>query len=450
MTYQTSSTETLNGTSKKFANDSQEFNNLGATDQTTFALGSGYTQYSLVSYLGRINYAWRGKYLLTLSGRIDGSSRFAVNNKYATFPAAAIAWRASDETFIKNLNIFSNLKIRASYGVVGNQAIPPYASLPTLNAARYILNNINALGYVQGNYGNPSLKWEKTAQYDLGIEMSFLANRITLETDLYSKTTHDLLLSQQLPVQTGFTSISTNIGSVKNQGVEFLLNTVNIDHKNFRWNSSFNISLNRNKVLDLGGVPEILTQNITYAGNVSRLELGMPVGLFWGAQYYGTRKNLDKIDGVVGKNPAVPVLGEALYYDRSGDGKLGTDDYTVIGDANPDFYGGMSNTFNYKRFELNFYIAFSKGNQVMNIADNFYNSGDPLSNNYKSMVNRWSPSNPNSDIPTMSRDYVPNTRWIYDGSFLRLKSASIGYNIPGNVMRLSWVRNVNIYVSASN
>jgi hypothetical protein len=152
----------------------------------------------------------------------------------------------------------------------------------------------------------------------------------------------------------------------------------------------------------------------------------------------------------VGKNPAVPVLGEALYYDRSGDGKLGTDDYTVIGDANPDFYGGMSNTFNYKRFELNFYIAFSKGNQIMNIADNFYNSGDPLSNNYKTMVNRWSPSNPNSDIPTMSRDYVPNTRWIYDGSFLRLKSASIGYNIPGSVMRLGWVRNVNIYVSASN
>lgn len=449
MTYQTDVVEGLSGSASKFPNDTYEYNSLGSTDQTTFGVGSSYTKFSIVSYLGRLNYSYNNRYLLTLTGRIDGASNFAVNNKYAVFPAVAVAWRASDEDFMKNQDVISNLKVRLSYGVTGNQGISPYQSLQTLNTARYILGNNNTLGYIQGNYGNPDLRWETTGQYDAGIEFGVLNNRLNFELDLYSKRTKALLLSEQLPVQTGYSSLTTNIGSVSNKGIELMISSINVSNKDLNWSSSFNVAINRNKVLDLGGVDQILTQSITYAGNVSRLNVGGPVGTFYGATYYGTRKTLAPVPGAVGKN-AVPALGEALYVDRSGDGKLGTDDYSVIGDSNPAFFGGLSNTVNYKHFQLSAYFSFSYGNKIMNIADAFYASGDPLSNNYKYMVNRWSPANPDSDIPTLSRDYIPNTRWIYNGSYLRLKTLTLGYNIPGKTLHASWLKNINIYAASSN
>ncbi|MEN0053301.1 MAG: TonB-dependent receptor [Mucilaginibacter sp.] len=449
MTYQNDVVETLSGSSSKFPNDTYTYNNLGATDQTTFGVGSGYTKYGIVSYLGRINYSFNDRYLLTLTGRVDGASNFAVNKKYAVFPAAAFAWRASDEDFMKNQDVISNLKFRLSYGVTGNQGISPYQSLQTLNTARYILGNNNTLGYIQGNYGNPSLKWETTGQYDAGVEFGVLHDRLSFEVDWYSKHTSNLLLSEQLPVQTGYGSLTTNIGSINNRGVEVMINSVNINKKSFNWTSSFNIAFNKNKVLDLGGVNSIFTQSITYAGNVSSLNVGGPVGTFYGATYYGTRKTLDPVPGVVGKN-ATPTLGEALYLDKNGDGKLGTDDYGVIGDSNPKFFGGLNNTISYKGFQLSTYFSFSYGNKIMNIADAFYASGDPLSNNYAYMVNRWSPLNPNSNIPTLSRDYVPNTRWIYNGSYLRLKTVTLGYNIPGSKFHVRWFKNINVYASSSN
>jgi TonB-linked SusC/RagA family outer membrane protein len=450
MTFQSYTMENLNGKGSKYPTDGMEYNNLNGTDQSTFSIASGYSQFAIVSYLGRVNYGYKEKYLLTLTGRVDGSSRFATNNKYAFFPAVAVAWRAIEEPFVKNLDIFSNLKLRASYGRVGNQAIPPYGSLPTLTGSRYIMgNNNNTLGYVQGNYGNPDLRWETTGQYDLGIEAGFFNNRLSIEADIYTKRTDNLLNSKQLPEQTGYSSITTNIGAIRNTGIELMISSVNIDRKNFKWSTSFNIATNKNKVVDLGGVDYILTKNVSYAGNVSRLTLGDPVGTFWGADYYGTRKTLDKVPGAVSPN-AVARLGEALYVDRNGDGKLSVDDYHVIGNSNPDFYGGLSNNFTYKRFTLSFYLSYSKGNEVMNIADAFYNSADLLSNQYKSMVNRWSPQNPNSEIPAFSRDYIPNTRWVYDGSFLRLKSLTFGYNLPAKALHAGWFQNINIYLSGSN
>jgi hypothetical protein len=183
---------------------------------------------------------------------------------------------------------------------------------------------------------------------------------------------------------------------------------------------------------------------------VSRLTLGDPVGTFWGATYYGTRKTLAAVPGAVGVT-ATPKLGEALYVDRKEDGVLSVDDYGVIGNSNADFFGGLSNSFTYDRFSLSFYMSFSQGNQIMNIADAFYNSGDLLSNQYKTLVNRWSPKNPDSEIPTFSRNgYIPNTRWVYDGSHLRMKSLTFGYNLPGRSIKMNWLQNINLYVSASN
>lgn len=451
MTYQYGNTESVNAGGSKYPTDVMEYNSLSGTDQTTFTVGSDFVDYAIVSYLARANYGYRSKYLLTLTGRVDGSSRFAANNKYAFFPAVAVAWRAIEEPFFKNITGLSNLKLRASYGKVGNQAIPSYGSLTTLAQARYILGvNNNTLGYIQGNYGNPNLKWETTSQYDLGLEVGLFRNRVTFEVDLYTKRTDNLLNNKQLPEQTGYSSIKTNIGAIRNTGVELLVNTLNIRKKNFSWSSSFNIAANKNKVLDLGGVDYILTQNITYAGNVSRLTLGDAVGTFWGATYYGTRKTLDPVPGAVGVT-STPRLGEALYVDRKKDGVLSVDDYGVIGNSNANFFGGFSNLLTYGRFSFDFYMSFSYGNQIMNIADAFYNSGDLLSNQYKTLVNRWSAKNPSSEIPTFSRDgYIPNTRWVYDGSYLRMKSLTLGYNLPGRAVKINWFQNINFYVSASN
>lgn len=451
MTYQSAYTESVNAGGAKYPTDVMEYNNLNGTDQTTFSVGSDLTDYAIVSYLARVNYGFKSKYLLTLTGRVDGSSRFAANNKYAFFPAVAVAWRAIEEPFFKNIAVLSNLKLRASYGKVGNQAIPSYGSLSTLGQARYIFGvNNNTLGYIQGNYGNPDLKWETTSQYDLGLEVGLFQNRLSFEVDLYTKRTDNLLSNKQLPEQTGYSSLRTNIGAIRNTGIELLVNSVNIRNKHFSWSTSFNIAANKNKVLDLGGVDYILTQNVTYAGNVSRLTLGDPVGTFWGATYYGTRKKLEPVPGAVGVASAMR-LGEALYVDKKEDGVLSVDDYGVIGNSNPDFFGGLSNSFTYGRFNLNFYMSFSYGNQIMNIADAFYNTGDLLSNQYKTMINRWSPQNPDSEIPTFSRNgYIPNTRWVYDGSHLRMKSLTLGYNLPGRACKVNWLQNINLYVSASN
>ncbi|MGO4292003.1 SusC/RagA family TonB-linked outer membrane protein [Chitinophaga sp. RAB17] len=452
-TYQRSNTDTLSATGDKYATDIFRYNNLGATDQTTFRIGSQYDQFTIVSFLGRINYSYKEKYLFTLTGRSDGASRFAANHKYAFFPAAAIAWRLEEEPFIKHLNVFDNLKLRASYGYNGNQAIPTYSSLPALSSVNgYIIGKKQILGYVQSQLPNPDLKWETTRQFDLGLEAGFLKGRINVELDYYNKRTKDLLLSQQLPTQTGFTSKTTNIGVVENKGLELLINTQNIAHKNFSWESSLNISGNRSKVVDLGGVESFDLAGIDFGGysTVSKLQVGHPVGTFWGATYYGVRKSDAVPKGVVDPS-ANPKLGDPLYVDRNGDGKFGQEDFSEIGNGNPKFFGGIGNTFRYKNLSLNIYFQGSFGNDVMNLADDFYKTGEPLTNQYAMIKDRWSPSNPNSNIPRVnSRNYIPSTMWVYKGSFLRLKSVNLGYNLSGKAMHSQWINNLNVYITATN
>lgn len=291
--YQTGNTERLGANADLYATDVFSFNNLGATDQKKFNISSGYDEYSIMSYLSRLNYSYKDKYLLTLTGRLDGSSRFATNHKNAFFPAVAFAWRASDENFIKKLNIFDMLKLRASFGYNGNQAIGIYSSLPSLTTqSGFLIGDARILGYTAGNLPNPDLKWETTRQLDLGLEFAILKSRINVEIDYYSKKTKDLLLSEQLPTQTGFTSKISNIGSVSNKGLELLISTRNIVSKDFSWETNLNISGNRNKVISLGGVAGFDLASTGFGGfsTISRLVPGEPVGTFWGATYMGTQK----------------------------------------------------------------------------------------------------------------------------------------------------------------
>lgn len=453
VTFQTSSNEYLNAQGDRYATDLYQYNNLGATAQSTFGIGSDYSKYSIFSLLARINYAYKDKYLVTLTARQDQSSRFAENNKSALFPAVALAWKASNESFIKDLNVFDNLKLRGSFGYNGNQGIDPYKSLASLsNQSGYLIGGQKILGYVGDRIANPNLKWETTRQLDLGLEAGILKGRVNIEIDYYDKRTKDLLLDQQLPLQTGFVSRLTNIGMVGNKGIEILINTVNITTKDFQWETNFNVSRNKSKVLDLGGVDRFSVKNIYFGGNssISQLQVGQPVGTFWGATYYGTQKTAQVPAGAVNPN-STPRLGDPLYVDKNGDGKFGDEDFGVIGDSSPKFYGGIGNNFTYKQFSLNIYLQGSYGNKVMNVGDAFYNTGDPLTNQFATIADRWTPSNPTSDVPRVnSRNYIPSSRWVYNGSFLRLKSINLGYTFTGAQLHAHWINKLNIYATATN
>ncbi|NNE78113.1 MAG: TonB-dependent receptor, partial [Pricia sp.] len=237
------------------SNDVTGFNNISfGADPTRNNLGSDYDSFQLASWLGRINYSLNDKYLFTVVGRVDGSSRFAPGNKYAFFPSGAFAWRLGEEDFIKNLGVFSNLKLRASYGLSGSQAIPSFRTLALLDAANTSINGTENPGVILGRPENPDLKWETTEQLDIGLEMGFFNSRLSVEVDYYQKNTKDLLLNAQLPRQTGFVSKLQNIGKVENRGMELLINSINVSNDDFQWSTSLTLSGNRNKVTDLGGV----------------------------------------------------------------------------------------------------------------------------------------------------------------------------------------------------
>ncbi|HVV05539.1 MAG TPA: TonB-dependent receptor [Puia sp.] len=451
--YQTSTTEGLNANASNYSTDLYTYNNLGATAQSTFRIGSGYSQLNIMSFLARLNYSYADKYLLTFSGRSDGSSNFAENKKRAFFPSAAIAWNMSNERFMEGVNAFSNLKLRASYGINGNQAIAPYSSLASLStASNYLIGGANVLGYTTARVANNNLKWETTGQLDVGLEFGLWQGRINVTADYYNKKTKDLLLDQAIPSQTGFTTKTGNIGSVSNRGYELTINSTNISGKDFRWETSFNISANKNKVLDLGGATGI---DLTKSGFgsyqvISRLIVGQPVGIFWGATYMGTQKT-DKVPAGSVNPKATTRPGDILYKDFDGDGKLTIADYGITGYSMPKFFGGIGNSFSYKGLSLYVFFQYSYGNKVMNIGDMFYSSSDPRTNQYAKMAGRWTASNPHSNIPGInSLDYIPSSRWVYDGSFLRLKTLTLSYDLTGKSLHAGWIQKLSVYVSGTN
>src|SRR5690606_7350903 len=240
--------------SRNFISDFFQTNNIGGAQDFAVdspPVSSGKARFAFNSYFGRINYGLRDKYLLTVTGRVDGSSKFGESNKYAFFPSAALAWRVSEEPFLRGHGTISNLKLRASYGLTGNSEIATYSSLPTLRVSTGIINNARVLGVATNRLGNEDLKWEKTAQSDIGVELGLVNNRINIEADFYYRKTTDMLLSAPLPVTSGYSTITRNVGSMENKGFEFAINTENIITSNFTWTTSFNIALNRNKVLKL-------------------------------------------------------------------------------------------------------------------------------------------------------------------------------------------------------
>ncbi|MFD0835661.1 SusC/RagA family TonB-linked outer membrane protein [Mariniflexile aquimaris] len=454
--FQKVSTETFEAQAFGYTTDATQFNNLGlGTDPVRNVVGSGYTGFQTVSFFGRANYSFKDKYLLTLVGRSDGSSVFAEGNKYAFFPSIAGAWKISEEPFMQNQNVFKNLKLRASYGKAGNQAIGPYNTLGILQEANTTLNGVEQPGLTLGRPANPDLKWETTNSFDIALEASLFGGKVFTEFNYYYKKTEDLLLDVTIPRQTGFTSQLQNVGSLENKGWELMVSSTNIQNDNFKWNSTLTLSSNKNKVLDLGGQDyiDVVVDQIIGAGNL-RIIVGETVPVFTGARYLGTWKSQADIDAS-GLNPGTQIVGGPRYENLNGDGIISNEDFVVLGSPFPDLIFGLENSLSYKNFDLNFYFQGTVGNEVYNLRTrgNFWTRGE--NPKYAEVANRWTPDNPTSDIPRAGSDAVtssiPNSYDVEDGSHLRLKNVRLTYNLPvDKIGAFKGAKSMSIYASGTN
>ena len=445
--------------SRNFPSDYFMFNNIGAGSDNRTVFSNSQRQ-ALNSYFGRVNYSLMGKYLLTVTGRADGSSKFGENNKFAFFPSAALAWRVSDESFLADDRLISNLKLRASYGLTGNSEIPPYAALSLLGSGyRAVWNDVAVGGTGINRLANPDLKWEKTAQTDIGVELGLFNNRLMIEADLYYRKTTDMLLDAPVPQTSGYAIIRKNVGSMENKGIEFSFTSVNVQSDNFTWNTSFNISFNKNKVLSLATPSDIFNvggPNFTNPTNIIRV--GEPVGSFWGLTRLGTwgTDEADEAAKFVSYRNGLKILpGDIKYLDVNGDYAITDADRSIIGNGSPKAWGAFTNTVTFKNLDLTLELQYSVGNDIMDM--NLHPSEDrqALANSYTSVLNAWTPENQNTMIAQV-RDtragYVTNvdSHWIKDGSFIRGRNLLLGYTFSPGVLEKIKLNKLRIYTSVQN
>jgi TonB-dependent starch-binding outer membrane protein SusC len=442
-----------------FATDYFTFNNLGAGSQLP-AVGSDAARNAFNSFFGRINYSLKDRYLLTFTGRSDGASKFGENHKFAFFPSAAVAWRVSEEDFLANNKFIYNFKLRASFGVTGNSEIPAYSSLSLLSSNfASIFNDTRVGGTGINRLANPDLRWEKTAQSDFGLELGLFEGRVSFEADIYYRKTTDMLLDAPVPRTSSYATIRRNVGSMENKGLELALNTVNIDGEKFTWNTTFNISMNRNKVLSLATPSDIFNvggPNFTNPTNIIRI--GEPAGSFWGLVRLGIfgEDERDEAAKFASYRNGLPILpGDIKYLDVNGDYAITDADRMIIGNGSPLAWGAFFNTFRYNNFDLSLELQYSYGNDVMDWTLATSEDRVSLANSYKTVLNAWTPENQNTMIPEIRETragYVLNvdSYWIKDGSFIRGRNLLLGYTFkPYTTDRLKLTR-LRVYTSVQN
>lgn len=445
-TQQEDTKEIVRTGAQRFVSDHFEYNNL-ETGGTALKPYSRKNTSALLSYLGRVNYSYDDRYLFTASLRADGSSRFGKNNKWGYFPSAALSWKVNNEKFFSALpRAFNELKLRVSYGATGNNGIEPYSSLATLNNITYIIGGAVVNGFTPSRIANQDLGWETSYQVDAGIDVGLFENRILVTADIYRKETADLLLDVELPYTSGYSTSLQNYGSVLNRGLEIGLNTINTDAA-FRWTSTVNFSLNRNEVLSLGGgLESFITGN--YIVKVSQ-----PLGTYYATVTDGIlQAGEESMKGAYTGN-AAPKPGDRLYRDLSGDGKFTTAlDRAIIGNAQPDFIFGITNSFTWKGLNLNFLLQGSRGNQILNGNSQALELFNGQQNASISAVRRYTTEMPSASIPRAKLDPAPvfSDRFIEDGSFVRLKSITVGYTIPTQLTQRLRISTVKFYVIGQN
>lgn len=472
-----------------FQGQTNDYKGTRSTNMTTEALGlngmhTGNYQtvtpweynWRMMSGLFRLQYNYKYKYYLTASFRADGSSKFPPGNQWGYFPSGSFAWNFNREDLLKDSSWLKNGKLRLSWGLTGNNRTTTpydfYAQIATTPGSSdsydYVFGGEIVSGYYPANMANDDLRWETTEQWNVGLDLSFFeGDRIKLTADWYMKNTYDLLLQATMPSSTGYESAMMNIGSMRNSGVELSLETVNINHKNFQWTTSFNIAFNRNKVTALTSGQQSLLTSVYWEQRFNSqypyiTQVGKPSGMMYGYVYEGTYKadeftgNYLK-DGIpymssVGKDSVKP--GDPKYSDINGDGIIDDNDRTIIGCGQPLHTGGFGNSFYFYGFDLNIFFTWSYGNDILNANRLIFENGNISNlNQFATYVNRYdSVKNPDSDIPAINANgmFVYSSRVVEDGSYLRLKNISLGYTLPRKVLRKMHFDTLRVYVSADN
>ncbi len=452
-TQQAYSSESVLAGSQSFINDVTAYNNLGSGGFYSKP-GSDYYAWSLQSYLGRVSYNYDQKYYATLTIRSDGSSRFGAKNRWGNFLSGSLAWSLTKENFIKSIDFIDNLKLRLSAGTTGNQEIGQYQALATLSTSQAVIGNASQVGYAPNRIANPNLGWEKTYQYDIGLDADLFDNKISLVFDAYYKRTSNLLLDFPVPYSTGFEKALKNTGEVENKGIELGLNTVNLKDTKLTWRSTLLFSLNRNKVVSIGGSRDRYFPAVQEGFQPVIVKIGEPLGTFYSYVTDGIFKSTDDILITPRIDQANTKPGDQKYKDLDGDGKITqAGDRRITGNSQPKFLFGFTNTFAYKNFDLSVLFQGSYGNKIYSQIKQYLLLTTGFQNSLDEVANRWAPENENGTVPRANENVptIPvSDRFLEDGSYIRLKTITIGYNLPKNLLSKVKIKNVRIYASALN
>jgi TonB-dependent starch-binding outer membrane protein SusC len=430
-----------------YADDYIQTINAAVATGITASAGSG--KGSLLSYFGRLTYGFKGKYLVNASVRRDGSSKFGKNNRWGTFPSASFGWRISEEPFFPKTDLIDNVKLRISYGLSGNNNIGNFTSQQLLGYDNYPFNNKILSGQAITSLGNTNLGWEQSKQTDIGFDADLFKGKVNLIVELYERFTQSMLQSIDIPASSGFLSTVTNIGNVRNKGLEITLGSRNITRGQFRWETDFNVAFNRNKVINLGN-----KTRISSGDNGSITEVDRPMGVFWGYKkaggFFTSADDLAKF-------PRAPVqtIGSIRFVDVNNDGKIDANDQTVIGSPYADFIWGMTNRFNYGGFDASILVNGSQGNQILDFykrftynQDGVFNLHKDVLNNYKDASNQGSGNVQSTGSALNGDSFSRNTSdaWVEDGSYMVVRNVTIGYNFKPK----KYLNNFRLYVSGQN
>jgi len=424
-------------TASGFPNDATTDEALGLAVNRT--VSSSRSKDRLDSYLARVNYGFKNRYFLDLTARRDGASKFGENNKYGFFPAGSAAWRIIEESWMKQQHLFSDLKLRGSYGVTGNAAaIGPYQSLALVaSGSNYQFNHVYTVGISPTGIPNADLKWERSTQTDIGVDIGVFNNRITLVADFYRKRTNDLLFVKSLPLSSGYSSVTGNFASVENKGFEFAVNTRIMDGI-FKWDLSGNISFNRNRLISLTGSLQEYVVNPYVV-----LRVGQPLGIFKTYVFNGIYQTGETILSGSGSR-----TGGVKVADLNKDNQITADDQKITGNANPKYIFGASTNLSYKNFDLSAFVSGVQGNKIYNLSRYTFENALGQRNVLAGLVNRWSPTNPNNEYASgFQGGRLPvSDRFAENGSFIRLKNVTLGYTLPA----FKGISRVRVYVSGNN
>ncbi|WP_353128418.1 TonB-dependent receptor [Parapedobacter pyrenivorans] len=437
-TYQDFINKGLGGSGRGFLSDATESYNLASATVPGIP-NSSFSKSVLLSYLGRLNYSFDNRFLVTLSFRSDGSSKYSEGNKWGFFPSGAVAWKLKEEAFLKDNNAISDLKIRASWGRTGSQAINAYATLNQLSSGKTVFGDVQYNTFAPTTTLPGDLRWETTEQTDIGIDLAVLHNRLQITADYYNKTTFDLLNSVQLPSSMGFRNTIRNVGTIRNRGLEFAANA-GIFNNTFKWNLAGNIAFNKSKVMKLYGGQEILTGAVgvlIFQDNITMLREGEPMGVFYGYKEIGYDEN-----------------GFVKYQDTNNDGVINLNDKMIVGDPNPKFVYGINSHMSFKGFDLTLFLQGTKGNDIANISK----IGNTLHYSWgmnllrEALYDHWTPENTNAKYPAVDMFQSVNfsNRFIEDGSYLRLRNIELGYTFPMINSSVPWIQSAKLYISGQN